>query len=277
MHKFFIRHPILFPMIYGSLVGTIASIFFAQNLKWWPTFGGLFAGFVLGLLFEQALRQQIVVERRHSHFVATLKPELKPLPDPVTSLFLYNTLHNISALMMFDGEAASRTTEMLANLVRSINELRRNKSTSLGEEFKAVGLYLDIEKARLGDRLIIAKEFAQEFLEVPFPSLALFPFVDNCVRFGAEMHVLPVTVRLSCRRQKNDLIIQVADQIDSRETERDETIEQNRNAVFEAARRRLLDFYGSSVKLHRSRLQPSGEHISIKIPLNNAKIDWYRG
>ncbi len=264
-------------MIYGTLIGSIASIFFAQNLKWWPTFGGLFAGFVLGLIFEQALRQQIAVERQHSHFVSTLKPELKSLPDPVTSLFLYNTLHNISAQLMFDSEAASRTTEMLANLVRSVNELRRNKFTSLGEEFKAVGLYLDIEKARLGDRLIVAKEFAQEFFEVPFPSLTLFPFVDNCVRYGAEMHVLPVTVMISCRRQKNDLILEIADHIDNQESERDEAIEQNRNDVFEAARRRLADFYGSSVKLRRDRLQPAGEHIMIKIPLNNAKIDWYRG
>ena len=264
-------------MIYGTLVGAIASIFFAANLKWWPIFGGLFSGFVLGLLFEQALRQQVAVERRHSHFVATLKPELKSLPDPVTSLFLYNTLHNISALMMFDSEAASRTTEMLANLVRSVNELRRNKFTSLGEEFKAVGLYLDIEKARLGDRLIVSKEFAQEFFEIPFPSLTLFPLVDNCVRFGAEMHVLPVTVMISCKKQKNDLILEIADQVDSQETERDQAIEQNRNDVSEAARRRLADFYGSGVKLQRSRLQPSGEHVIIKIPLNNAKINWYRG
>ena len=262
-------------MIYGALVGSIASIFFAQSLKWWPTFVGLFAGFVLGLLFEQALRHQLAEERQYSHFVGTLKPELKSLPDPVTSLFLYNTLHNISALMLFDSEAASATGEKLANLVRSVSELRRATTTSLGEEFKAAGLYLEIEKARLGDRLIVSKKFDLDFFEVPFPSLALYPFVDNCVRYGAEMHVDPVTVTIIGRREKSDLIIEIIDQGESEETERDDSIEQNRTTVFDVAKQRLAGFYGSSIKMQREHLNPSGEHISIKIPLNNAKIGRY--
>jgi two-component system, LytTR family, sensor histidine kinase AlgZ len=275
MRKFFTKHPILFPMIYGALVGSIASVFFAQSLRWWPPFVGLFAGFVLGLLFEQAMRHQLAEERQYSHFVSTLKPELKSLPDPVTSLFLYNTLHNISALLLFDGDAASATAEKLANLVRSVNELRRMQTTSLGEEFKASGLYLEIERSRLGDRLIVSKEFDQDFFEVPFPSLALYPFVDNCVRYGAEMHMSPVTVMIVCRRLNNDLIIEVADKVQNEDMERDITIEQNRNSAFEISKQRLTSFYGSSVKLHREQSPSSGEHITIKIPLNNAKIGRY--
>ncbi len=276
MYKLFIRHPVIVPTIYGTLIGLLASLFFVESMKWWPALGGMVAGFVLGLLFEQALRHQLADERQYSHFVSTLKPELKSLPDPVTSLFLYNTLHNISALMLFDGEAASMTAEKLANLVRTINELRRNKSTSLGEEFKAVGLYLEIEKARLGDRLIITREFAQDFFETPFPSLTLFPFIDNCVRYGLEMHVNPVVVMIACRRHKNDLIIEIADHVDGEDSEIDSAIEQNRYAAFETARRRLVNFYGSSIKIQRNRLRPAGEHITIKIPLNNAKIGRYR-
>jgi len=275
MRKFFVRHPILSPMIYCMLIGLIASVFFSQNLKWWPILGGLVAGLVLGMFFDQALRHQLAEERQYSHFVHALKPELKPLPDPLTSLFLYNTLHNISALMVFAPDIASATIEKLANLVRSISELRRTNSTSLGEEFKAAGLYLEVEKARLGDRLVIEKEFDQDFFEIPFPSLTLYPFVDHCVRYGAEMNVSPVMVSMICRREKNDLIIQVSEKSEGEESERDPMIERNRISAFEIARKRLVDFYGSSMRITRQRLQPLGEIITLKIPLNNAKIGRY--
>ena len=275
MRKFIARQPILFPTIYGGFIGLVASVFFSQALNWLPIIGGMLAGLSLGLLFDLAMRHQAAEERHISNFVKTLQPELKPLPDPLTSLFLYNTLHNISALLLFDVEKANAIVQKLANLVRSINELRRNESTSIGEEFKAAGLYLEIEKERLGDRLAIVREFDQDFFEAPFPSLTLYPLVDNGVRYGAEMHVEPVTVSIVCRREGNDLIIEVSDKIIGEEKEHDSTVEENRAAVFASAKQRLLGFYGSSIKVRRERLLPAGEQVTIKIPLNNAKIGRY--
>ena len=44
--------------------------------------------------------------------------------------------------------------------------------------------YLEIERARFGDRLRVTREFSPDVLGMPVPSLILQPLVGNAVRHG---------------------------------------------------------------------------------------------
>ncbi|MBN1466428.1 histidine kinase, partial [candidate division KSB1 bacterium] len=226
---------------------------------------GLISGFIM-----QKIQKPTSKADASEPVLTTLQPELKPVPEPVTSLFLYNTLHNISALLLFDVNLASAAAENLANFVRAVTEIKKARHTSLGEEFKAVDLYLTIEKSRLGDRLVIEKNFSRQCYEIPFPSLALFPFIDGCIRYSAELQTNPVTVTIACQQENNALILELADHV--QESEEETWPQASRDAVYTQLRRRLLDFYGSSARMSRQPLQPTGERLKITIPLANAKI-----
>jgi two-component system sensor histidine kinase AlgZ len=269
MHRLFSKHPLILFSIVGALVGSVMALFFDPTMRWALLSTSAVTGFVVGIFFQQT-KQRMTVVPSNSHVRTTLKPELKPLPEPITSLFLYNTLHNIAALILFDSIRASEAVENLANFVRTITELKKSDQTFLGEEFKALDLYLTIERSRLGDRLLVTKQFTQECFEIPFPSLALFPFVDGCIRFGAELQTHPVTVLIGCHQEQDTMVLQIADLLEENDGE---TWEQSsRDEIFSELKKRLADFYGSTIKIAREKLQPIGERITIQIPLNNAMV-----
>ncbi len=269
MHRLFTKHPLIFFSIVGALVGSVMALFFDPAMRWALLSTSAVTGFVVGLFFQQT-RQRLAVMPASSQVSATLKPELKPLPEPITSLFLYNTLHNIAALILFDSVRASEAVENLANFVRTIAELKKSEQTFLGEEFKAIDLYLTIERSRLGDRLQVRKQISQECLEIPFPSLALFPFIDGCIRFGAELQTHPVTVLIAGRKENDMIVLEVADQIKENDGETWEP--SSRDEMYNNLKKRLANFYGSAIKVSRDTSPPVGEHIVIYIPLNNAMV-----
>ncbi|MBN1480821.1 histidine kinase [candidate division KSB1 bacterium] len=270
MYRLFNQHPLLMFSIIGALVGSVTAMFFNPAMRWALLTTSSLTGLIIGVIFQQTHQRSVTRQYSTNQVVSTIKPELKPLPEPVTSLFLYNTLHNIAALILFDTIRASEVVDNLANFVRTITELKKTEQTYLGEEFKAIELYLNIERSRLGERLVVSKQFSQECFEIPFPSLALFPFIDGCIRFGAELQMNPVTVLISCYKDNETVVLEVADHIDESDGETWEAA--SRDAIFEKTKKRLLNFYGSSVKVSRRQLEPLGEHITIQIPLNNAMI-----
>ena len=58
--------------------------------------------------------------------------------------------------------------------------------TTLAEELRLVDTYLELERARFGDRLAVILRVAPEVLPVRVPSLVLQPLVENAIRHGLE-------------------------------------------------------------------------------------------
>lgn len=250
----------------GGFIGFLAALLFGEKILLLCGIGavvGLTAGF------------STIWLRRPRHFrphwaTPLLKTELEPLPQPITSLFLYTTLHNIAALMLFDAQKAGETLENLANLVRTTAELNKRRQTYLGEEFKAIDLYLTIEKARLDDRMVIVKDFSPSCLEVPFPSLALFPLVIDCVRYSVETQMNPVMVKVTCRLENKNVTIEIADSMEAHDAE---TVPaQQREEAFKIMKQRLHNYFGAAVKCSRKLLSPCGEHITIFLPVADAMV-----
>ena len=212
MQKKIRKSQLLFAVLIGAVVSMLSGIYIARELIVWFIANGALVGLIGGIWLGRARETQ--KERNPLEKTkAAIGPELHGLPEPVTSLFLFNTLHNIAALIMFDPQKAAETVEQLANFIRSVSELKKKNQTFLGEEFKAVDLYLKIEKARLGDRLQPETNFADACLEIPFPSLTLFPFVDNAIRYGAEMLTEPVSIKIACHQEDKYLIIELEDSV----------------------------------------------------------------
>jgi two-component system LytT family sensor kinase len=57
---------------------------------------------------------------------------------------------------------------------------------TLADELRLTDTYLDLERARFGDRLQVSLRVAPETLSVVVPSLTLQPLVENAVRHGLE-------------------------------------------------------------------------------------------
>jgi hypothetical protein len=98
--------------------------------------------------------------------------------------FLFNTLNAISALLHKDADKADIMIARLGELLRTTLESAGTQQVPLRQELEFIQPYLEIEKARLGDRLKVRMDIDPEVMDAPVPNFVLQPLVENAIRHG---------------------------------------------------------------------------------------------
>jgi two-component system LytT family sensor kinase len=98
--------------------------------------------------------------------------------------FLFNTLNAISALLHKDAEQADIMIARLGELLRTTLESAGAQQIPLRQELEFIQPYLEIEKARLGDRLQVRIDVDPEVMDAAVPNFVLQPLVENAIRHG---------------------------------------------------------------------------------------------
>ncbi|MGH7806237.1 MAG: sensor histidine kinase [Candidatus Binatia bacterium] len=137
--------------------------------------------------------------------------QLHALQMQLNPHFLFNTLNAISALMHRDVEAADRMIARLSELLRLTLEGGRAHEVRLAAELEFLSGYLDIERARFGDRLSIRLDVDEEALDAWVPSLILQPLVENAIRHGIQPRPGAGRVDLRARREDGMLRVEIED------------------------------------------------------------------
>jgi signal transduction histidine kinase len=127
-----------------------------------------------------ALRTQ-ELERERERRLA-LRARLASLESRLQPHFLFNTLNAISALIQEDPDRAERMVERLAALLRFALDAGERGLVPLADELKIVTDYLEIEQARLGDRLAYALDVHPDAAGAEVPPLAVQTLVENSVK-----------------------------------------------------------------------------------------------
>lgn len=131
---------------------------------------------------EQKLREQQLAEDRTRKLAAEAR--LRSLEARVHPHFLFNTLNAISALIPVNPEHAEQLVGRLAVLLRASLDSGGRPSIPLHEELAIVASYLDIEKARFGDKLRCSVEVQAGCQDGQVPPMAVQSLVENAVKHG---------------------------------------------------------------------------------------------
>jgi two-component system, LytTR family, sensor kinase len=142
---------------------------------------------------------------------ALAQSELQSLRMQLHPHFLFNTLNTIAALMREDVEAADVMIARLGDLLRATLASADVPEVTLARELELVGMYLDIQRARMGDRLTARIDAAVDTLEAAVPTLLLQPIVENAIRHGAAARRGPARLDVSARRDGDVLVLEVSD------------------------------------------------------------------
>ena len=114
-----------------------------------------------------------------------VEAELRALRAQISPHFFCNALTAIASFVRTDPERARALLLEFADFSRY--SLRRHgEFTTLSEELRSIGQYLELEQARFGDRLRVSVRVAPEVLPVAVPFLCVQPLVENAVRHGFE-------------------------------------------------------------------------------------------
>lgn len=126
--------------------------------------------------------------------------------------FLFNALNSLAELIGSKPDVAEEMVVDLADLFR-VSLDSRQKLIPLREEIEIVKGYLRIEEIRLGDKLLVNWEIADNALNAQLPRLTVQPLVENGVLHGVSRLRARGMLHVIARREGEFLVIDVENPI----------------------------------------------------------------
>ena len=238
-----IRHaPLVFSLIPILPVVLICVVGFHQH--WWR-------------IVRLQNRQEALRELAVSAQLAALRAQVNPH-------FLFNSLNSIAQLIATDPRKAEACVERLAEIYRYLLHRAEADFVSLAEELSVAESYLEIERARFGDALLVEEHIDARARDLLLPSLILQPLVENAVKHGISPKVGGGRVTIEARILDGDLRLAV----------RDTGVGLgDRGAIFEHGvglrnvRDRLLRLYGADYAPEVVSEPGAGTTVTLRIPV----------
>jgi signal transduction histidine kinase len=125
------------------------------------------------------------------------KSQLTALLRQLEPHFMYNTLNTIAGLVRDQrNQTAVNMIVGLSEFLRRASEDSHRAQVTLAEEVEYLQRYLDIQKLRFGNRLLVNLDIPVELLHAKVPNLLLQPLVENAIKHGISKRVSGGTIRI---------------------------------------------------------------------------------
>lgn len=187
-----------------SYLGAINWFGIVSLLSYWLVVGACYLKNHYELFRERQLRNMKLEAELASIRLQVLKVQLHPH-------FLFNTLHNVHALLREEPAIADEVLKLLRRFLQLSIQRVDDQKVPLQDELEFTGTYLEIEKTRFSNRLTIEKNIEPSTLQAEVPSFMLQPLVENAVRHGISKKMKPGVVRITSKKTGAFLHLTVED------------------------------------------------------------------
>jgi two-component system LytT family sensor kinase len=187
----------------GTVLGTV-QLFEPQGRRFLDTNRTLGEG--LGAVLSAQLLASWFQEQKNLLVIS----ELKLLQAQVNPHFLFNALNTIVAVTRTD---PARARELLVHLSQYFrkNLKRGTDVATLEEELEHVRSYLEIERTRFQDRLVVEIDVDPALLGLRLPTFTLQPLIENAIKHGVSTQMERGTARIRAYRSGDAAVIEVED------------------------------------------------------------------
>ncbi len=179
---------------------------------------GILIFFMLLLIYYLFLSATRLAEKaaRQSQLETQVREgELKMLRSQINPHFLFNSLNSVSSLTVTNPLKAREMIVKLSDFMRYSLSSRNEQPVTLGTEMESLRLYLQIEKVRFGERLMIEEEISPDCLPALMPGMLLQPLYENAVKHGVYESTGEVTIRTTARKEDELVKITVTNNVDT--------------------------------------------------------------
>lgn len=223
------------------------------------------------LLEEAAQKKQEQMRRLQAESQAR-DTQLQMLRYQLNPHFLFNTLNSISALVKLgENNRARDMIQLLSEFLRHSLEHDNAQRVSLEQELESLMLYLNIEKARFEDRLILEFDIEPRARRALVPSLILQPILENSMKYAIGNSENGGKVRLSASLQQNQLQLDISDTGPGMDAAK---IIEGRGVGLRNTLERLETMYASEYSFEAIESAPWGLTIRIRFPFETPTTDW---
>ena len=157
------------------------------------------------LLSDQLLRNRVEEQRK-----LLFESELKLVRAQINPHFLFNALNVILAVIRENPARARQLVANLSNFMRT-NLKRAESEVTLSTEMDHVNDYLELERARFGERICFSVDIPDDLADLRVPTFTVQPLVENAIKHGVRDLMEDGEVRIRARKQEEQLVIDVED------------------------------------------------------------------
>ncbi|MEF3356094.1 sensor histidine kinase [Paenibacillus sp. GYB006] len=198
----FIKSLIIIPLKEKGEVTGALKIYYAKAHKITDSLQALAVG------LSQMISTLMEVSRVEGIKAMANKAELKALQTKINPHFLFNALNAIASSIRTDPDKARELIVNLSGYMRFNLELS-DEMIDIRKELQQVNHYVEIEKARFGNRLEV--EYDIDEVEVCIPSLIIQPLVENAIIHGILKVKGPGKVTISVKDLGENVRISITD------------------------------------------------------------------
>lgn len=171
-----LKSALLVPLTEGEeVIGTL-KLYYAKEK------GASYTDEKLAIGLSQLISTQLEISKVGKLKELATKAEIKALQAQINPHFLFNALNTIIALLRVNPDNARDLIINLSNYLR-YNIEETSTIVDISKELQQVKAYVEIEKARFGDKLNVIYDI-DESIHVKIPSLIIQPIVENSIKHG---------------------------------------------------------------------------------------------
>ncbi|HEY4024976.1 MAG TPA: histidine kinase [Candidatus Dormibacteraeota bacterium] len=211
----------------------------------------------------ELLATQLRLQDAERQRVALARSELRALRAQISPHFLYNTLNTIAAFIRTDPDRARELVLEFADFTRRAFRAPQGEFTTLADELVYVRQYLQLEQARLGDRLRIRLNVEPEVLNATVPALLVQPLVENAVKHGVETAPDGGVVTITVEDRDDECLIVVHD--DGAGVQAPELTTDGHGALANIDQR-LRQVFGPAYGLAIESRRGAGTTVQVRVP-----------
>ena len=228
----------------------------------------LLLGIAHAVLYYERYRER---QRAAERLAASLtEARLQALKMQLQPHFLFNTLNAISALIPAEAKPARRMVAHLGDLLRAALEHEETQEVTLREELAFLQPYLEIEQARLEDRLTVVMQIAPETMDARVPHLVLQPLVENAIRHGIAPRIRPGRVEISASRGADGRFLHLEVRDDGPGADRQGQAGTRKGVGLSNIRSRLEQLYDGEHRFELENHPQGGAVVRLSLPFRRA-------
>jgi len=254
-----LKSAIIAPLMEGDeMIGTLKIYYCTEDVI---SFGNINLAVGLSQLISTQLEISKLEELKHM----ANKAEIKALQAQISPHFLFNALNTIISFIRINPNRARELIINLSTYLRYNLEVGENH-VDIYRELEQVKAYIEIEKARFGEKLHIIYKI-EEDLDVKIPSLIIQPIVENAIKHGILKGRGNGSVTIEIKKvASEDVMIIIEDDgmgisNDIIEKVYEGTMEGNKIGISNV-HNRLKHIYGEGLKIERLK---NGTRISFNV------------
>ena len=241
--------------------------YFSGDLALLASLADVLAAVVDNLHLQARRREQ--EQRAHQLSLHASRSELKALRAQINPHFLFNALNAIAGLIHRHPDRADRTIEQLADVFRYALRGAESEWAVLEDEIEFVRAYLEVERARFGERLQVDIQIAPEVRSARIPTMMVQTLVENAVKHGLSELLGPAVVGVYASRQDDRVVVAVTDNGEGFNARPGRRPADRRSGGYGLAniRQRLEGYFGSSATLRIDRDQAAAlTVVAVELP-----------